>query len=330
MSAPRLARKKLLGFALGAVAYPALVRADDVFTLRLSISPPPGSTYYLHATEFANTVNRRANGRLKIEVYPSGQLAKQYESIAGLITGTVDFSLHDAAYLSSVFAPAEAVLLPFMFKNIATLYRVVDGPVGDQLFKQLDGKGILGLSWGAGGFRAMETTNKPIVKVEDMKGLRIRIHGGTDVAMMQALGAIPLSIDSTETFTALSQHTIDGEEVGIENLVSDKTYPFLKHIAISNHVPSIAPLLASKKKIEALPADLQAIVRDSAVAVRSSWRTLYAQRAQEAVDFVKQNGASFTEIDWAAFRRLMTPIYASVEPKVGADILQQVTKAAGS
>lgn len=322
-------RRSLLGLAAAAALQPRAARSADGYTLRLSISPPVGSTFFLHAAEFARTVERRTNGRVKVEVYPSGQLAKQNESIAGLVTGTVDFSLHDAAYVSSVFAPAQVLLLPFMFKDIATLYRIVDGPIGDRLFRQLEDKGILGLSWGAGGFRAIETTTKTVLKPDDMKGLRIRIHGGPDVATMQALGAVPVSIDTSEVYTAFSQRTVDAIETGPEAIASDKLYQFVRHIAFSNHVPSIAPLLASKKKIEALPPDLQAAVKESAKSVRASWRKLYTERAQESVDFLKGNGVAFNDVDWAAFRRLMTPIYAAYESKIGPDVLQQVSKAAG-
>src|ERR1019366_5441688 len=119
---------------------------------------------------------------------------------------------------------------------VETLYRVVDGPIGADFFKQLDAKGIMGLSWGAGSFRTMDTGNKPITKIDDMKGLRFRIHGGADAAMMQNLGAIPVTIDYSEVYTSLTQHTIDGLEVSAESIQSGKLYPIVKHIAFTNHV----------------------------------------------------------------------------------------------
>src|SRR5262249_2735352 len=146
--------------------------------------------------------------------------------------------------------------MPFLFKNMPAAQRVLDGAIGDELFAQLPGKGMIGLGWGTDGFRALETTSKPISAVDDMKGLRIRIQGGpVFVATYQALGAIPITIDLHETYLALQQHTVDAVDLALGGFTSAKFYTVARHVAISNHVLVVNPILGSRRRIEALPAD---------------------------------------------------------------------------
>src|SRR5580704_3092199 len=100
-----------------------------------------------------------------------------------------------------------------------------------------------------------------------MRGLRMRIPGSAVfTATFQALGSIPVAIDSAEMFVALQQHTIDGVEVGLDPLTAGKFYTIIKHVAMTNHVLTLLPIMGSKRKIEALPAPLQKIIREEAKA----------------------------------------------------------------
>ena len=268
---------------------------------------------------------------MKVEIFPSSQLAGAQDSINGLMTGSVDLSIYDAAYLVSIMPQYQAIILPFMFRSLTSLYRVLDGPIGNQYFADLDAKGIVGLMWGGGEVREVETTSKVIATPADMKGMRFRIHGGPDIPTMQALGAIPVSIAYTETYVALRQNTIDGIEIGLEGVASaKKLHEVLKHVAMSNHVISIAPLLCSKKKLQTLPPDLQKMVRGAALSVRGAWRARYDARTEEAMQTLKSNGVAFNDIDYPAFRKAMDPVYATYESKLGADFIQRVSRAAAA
>src|SRR5580658_3028506 len=134
----------------------------------------------------------------------------------------------------------------------------------------------------------METTTMAIRVPADMKGLRMRIVGGAvNAAMMQAVGAIPIAIDASEIFTALAQHTIDGIDPNLEELVTRKLSTIIRHVALTNHVFSLQPLLGSKKKIDALPPDLRTILVEEARAIRSAQRALEASRIADAVRALK-------------------------------------------
>jgi TRAP-type transport system periplasmic protein len=333
MNRPLLRRSFLRMF--GGIPFTGLLAsraaAAETYTMRLSLPNPVSSEPTLAALRFASAVARRSNGQLKIEVYPIGQLAKEQESIDGLTTGVIDFTIQASGFLVQLFPRYQVFDMPFLFRDSAASSRVLDGSIGNQFFAELESRGIIGLGWGTNGFKEIETTSKAVVVPEDMKGLRIRIVGGpVFVATYQALGAIPVAIDLSEVLTALSQRTIDGIDVAIAGFTSGNYYTVCRHVAMSNHVSSAIPLMASKRKIEALPSALQKIVREEAKVVVASWRSATALQTANGIQMLKNNGVTFTEIEYPAFRRAMAPVYASVQSKLGDDLLDRIARATGS
>ena len=332
----RRVRKCFLGTLCAAalpLAHPWAGRADaaETYTMRLSHADDATSTVGVSTLRFSAAVERRSNGQLKIEVYPNGQLAKERESVDGLTTGAIDFVTNGATWLESLFPRYQVLELPFLFKDLATAERVLDGPIGNDFFVELESKGIIGLGWGYNGFQQMETVSKAIVVPEDMKGQRIRVqNSAVYVAMAQALGAIPVPLDVSEIFTGLAQHTVDGTAVGLDNFTTHKWYTIAKHVAMTNHLLSINPLLGSKRKVEALPPNLQKIVKEEGKAVISFWRSLAAPRLAESIKFLKQNGVAFTDVQYPAFRKAMDPVYVTVQSKLGSDLIERVTRAANA
>ena len=290
----------------------------------------PASAVAQAAVHFAAQVDRRSKGQLKIEVYPSGQLANEPNSIAGLTTGTIDLSIQATPFLEPLFPKFQVFDLPFMFKSLPAAFRVLDGPIGDEFLADLDSKGIVGLSWGAGGFKELESTNKPITVPEDMKGLRMRIpNGAVYVATYQALGAIPIPIDNAEVLTALSQRVIDAVDFNIDVTTGGKFYIAIKHLALSNHILSANLLLASKRKVEALPPALQRILKDEGKRVVPFWRALFDRQIVADIKILKENGVVFSEIQYSAFRKAVEPVYALFQTKLGGDLIERVSRAAG-
>jgi tripartite ATP-independent transporter DctP family solute receptor len=309
-------------------AVPGIARAD-AFTMRLSLPNPTASVPAVSALRFAAAVYRRTNGQLKIEVYPNGTLAKEAETLDGLTSGVVDLGIQSAAVLSRQVPRFQIFDVPFLFDEAAAAYRVLDGALGDEFFADLDAKGIVGLNWGVGGFKVFETTTRAIVAPEDMKGLRFRAQSGAlQVAMFQALGAIPVAIDMSETLLALTQKTVDGSDFVLDSIANGKFYIAVKHIAMSNHVLTVLPLLGSKKKIDALPAPMQKIVKEEGRAVLPFWRDSLAKQTADQIKFLKANGVAFTEIKHPEFRKAMDPVYAIAQQKVGNDLIARVARAA--
>ena len=334
MNVPSLSRARMIG-VLGALALPALaprsVRAADTYTLRASVATAPGSTHDLVVERFAAAVAKRSGGQLTIEVFPSSQLVKQSDTINALSSGVVDLVLDSSVVLQNVLPQIQVFDMPFLFKDLDTGLRVLDGPVGDYFSAQLATKGISVLAWGSGGLKQLETTSRLITVPDDMKGLKIRILPfPIYAAMYQALGAVPLSIDFAETYMALQQHTVEAIDSSLDAATAANMYVVCKRCALSNHIFSVTPLVANKAKVDALPPALQKILKEEAHAVIPFWRATYNKHIGDVIETMKKNGVAFNEIQHAPFRAAMEPVYATYRTKLGGDLLDRVSSAANA
>jgi TRAP-type transport system periplasmic protein len=328
----RRTRRRFLGAlaALGAAAGPSLRKAAaaDSFTLRINIPNAPNGVHDLTARHIAAAVERRSNGQLKIEVYPNGTLVSQAGAVSAVQTGVVDLAMAENVLFTPVVPQFAVLSLPFLYSDFAGGYRFLDGPVGQDLLAQLDAKGIIGLAWGTQDFRNVETTTKAVVTPDDMKGLRIRTGGGpVFIAMYEALGAIPVVIDFTEVYTALSQHTVDGLDIGLATVALGKYSVVVKHAAMTNHTLNLSVLAGSKRKIEAMPVALQQILKEECKAAAPYQRSIALQQTNDAIQTLKKEGMAFTDIQYPAFRKAMDPVYAQLRSKLGAEFMDRVARA---
>jgi TRAP-type transport system periplasmic protein len=304
--------------------------AAEAYTLRLGLPNPAASVHGRVGLRFAVAVARRSNGQVKIEVYPNGQLAKQQETIDALSTGSLDFAILGASFLEAPFPQFRVLAMPFLFRDVATVFRIMDGPLGAKIAVELEPRGIIGLGF-AGLFHELFTLNRPVVVPEDMKGLRVRIPGGAvSAATFQALGAIPVTIDLAELFVAATQHTIDAISTSVDSFVSEKYYAVFKHMVMLNDTFAIQLIMGSKRKIEALPPALQKIVREEAKAVVPYYRDLYSEETANEIALVKKSGVAITEVQFSAFRKAVDPVYVAYKAKLGGDLLDQVGRAANA
>jgi TRAP-type transport system periplasmic protein len=320
---------------LGALGVPAgfgpacRAAAAETYTLRYALSLNAASLQGMAALHFAAAVGRRSNGQMRIEVYPDGQLAKEQEMVDALSSGVIDIATKSTPWLVPLFPRFQVFDAPFLFKDTTSAFRVLDGPIGDDLFADLEAKGILGLGWGFDGFKELWTRAKSVTVPEDLKGLRMRIQPGViNVATYQALGVIPLAIDIAEAYTALTQRTVDGVDNPVGGFIAAKFYTLIKHAAMSNHILSAIPLMANKRKLEALPANLQKIIKEEGKAVVPFWRASYARQASIDIQFLKNNGVAFNEIQYAAFHKAVEPVYALVQAKVGGNLIERIGRSA--
>ena len=189
--------------------------------LRLNILAPANS---LHFTAFANGYARAAGADERAvgsetELYTNAQLAPEQETVGALVSGVIDLAMSPTIYLQGLVPRLRAFDLPFLFKDAAAVFRVLDGPLGNELSTDLEAKGIVALAWGGGGFREFGTTSKAISEPADMRGLRMRFQASPIyTSMSQALGIVPVSVDISELYVALQQHTVDGADLVLDSV----------------------------------------------------------------------------------------------------------------
>ncbi len=285
------------------------------------------------ANELAKQLAARAGGRIKPEVYPNNQLAKgEAAMLEATQLGTIDISPVGAAPIGGIFEPGFLPLsLPFLWPSRQHVWRAMDGPVGAELAKRMETKGLKVLCYGGGwGYRNVMSNKRPIRSPADMKGVTIRVQQSpVYIGMMKQLGANPVPMPWTEVFLALKQGTVDAMEAPAVSIVSDKYHEIGKYYSLTQHTYEPVTWFANKQKYDALPADLKqavdAAAKDACAVDRKS------EIDSEAGDLatIRKAGVQVNEIsDLKPFKDMMGPVYKEVGDKVGKEWLDKVLAAA--
>jgi C4-dicarboxylate-binding protein DctP len=324
---------KLVQFA-GAVAAFALlgsVQAQQPVVIKFSHVVTDDTPKGKGAIRFKELAEAKTKGRVKVEIYPNSQLYKDREELEALQLGAVQM----LAPSVSKFGPLgvrkfEVFDLPYMFADESSLERVVEGPVGTGLFKLLEPKGIVGLAYWFNGFKEF-SANKPLRKLDDFKGLKIRIQSSKILeGEIKAFGAIPQVMAFSEVYTALQQGVVDGEENTPSNKYTQKMHEVQKHMTMSDHGVVMYAVVVNKKFWDGLPADIRkGLVEAMAESTQYVW-DIAKKENEDALAKIK--AAKTTEVyvlppaEKAAWRKAMLPLYREHEGVVGKDTLESIEK----
>jgi tripartite ATP-independent transporter DctP family solute receptor len=212
---------------------------------------------------------------------------------------------------------------PFMFADPKEVDAVVDGPFGKMMHQKLEPKGIVGLAYWELGFRNITNSRRPIVKVEDIAGLKLRvIPNAINVDWVKALDANPTPLAFPEVYAALEQKAIDGQENPVTVINANKFYEVQKHVALTNHQYNPQSVIFSKKVWDTLTNDEKKILADAAVEAATFQRQASRTAAGGALDNMKKNGMQVSELspaELAKFREKMKPVIAKHSEVVGAE-----------
>lgn len=298
--------------------------------LKLGHVVATGHPYHYGATEFARLVAERSGGRVRIDVYPAGQLGPgEREEIEALQLGGIDLVVTGTAVLAN-FLPDFAVMdLPFLFRDYRHVDAVLDGPVGQMLLDRLNkaNLNIVGLALWEQGFRHLTNSKRPIDTPADVRGLKIRVQENPiHVDSFNALGALATPMAWGGVYTALQQGVIDGQENPIPVLTSHKIYEVQRYLAMTGHFYAPAIIIMNADRFRSLPADLQDLFVRTAREVSQSERSLARKMESEQVDELKRLGMQVTYPDKAAFQRAMQPVYSKYRPRFG-ELIDRILQA---
>ena len=323
-----------IGLAAGAgagafgLSAPYVARAAGPIILKMAHPDTALHPAQQIAMQFGKMVSERTGGEIQINVFAGGQLGSETNIVSGLTTGIVDLTMHTAGFLESFFPHIQVLDLPFLFKDVATAERLLDSSIGQQLLEEMPTKGIYGLTWGHYGWRVTETRNTPVKEPSDLKGLKIRIQpGAVFAASFKAVGAIPVVLDISELYIALSQNTVQGLELPFMAMISSKMYEVTKFVGLTNHVYNAGALMASKTRLDSLTPKQQEVIRSTAKEIQPIWRKLVAEKSVENQKACVDKGMTVNETDYPAFHKAMQPVYDEFRDKIGADLVDKVLKA---
>lgn len=282
--------------------------------------------YHIGALEFAKLVEQKTKGQVKIEIYPGGQLGKgERECIEGLQIGTIDLVVTSTGPVGGFVPQMLVVDLPFLFRDNSHVDKVLDGPIGEGLLKELSKAGIKGIAFWENGFRNLTNNKRPVNKPEDVKGLKLRtMENEVHMDAFRTLGADPTPMTWGEVYTSLQQGVIDGQENPINIIRTHKIYEVNKHLALTGHVYSPALLLMNEKKFNSLSPDLQRALLEAGKEAAKFERKFIRDNETKMLEELKGFGMQVTSPDKKLFQKATEPTYKKYESRFGKDLIDKI------
>jgi tripartite ATP-independent transporter DctP family solute receptor len=318
------AATSLVAVAVLAVLPVAPAAAQE--TMKMNISISQNSHYGVAVDAFAREVEKRTNGRYKVQNFYSGALGAERESIEAVQLGTLDLTMTSTGPIPN-FVPEVAILdIPFLFKDYGHARATLDGPIGQDMLTKFPGKGIVALAWGENGFRHMTNNKRPVNSPDDLKGLKMRtMENPVHMQAYKAFGIIPTPMAFTEVFTALQQGTVDGQENPLSVISAAKFDQVQKYMTLTGHVYSPALILMNKGKWDKLPAADKAAFAESAKEAVKANRARIDEDERKAVADLQSKGMTVVlVVDKSKFQSTLGPTFAEFGKKFGQDNIDKI------
>ncbi len=244
---------------------------------------------------FNEDLAKRTGGQMKSKGFASASLGSDIQMQNALIGGAQEMSVVSTATLVGVVDDFGVYDLPFLFRNEKEADAVLDGPFGKKLADKLAAKGLVGLVYWENGFRNLTNSKRPITRLEDLQGVKLRVmQNPMYIDMFNRFGANAVPLSFAELFTALESKTVDGQENPVNTIQSSKFYEVQKYLSITRHVYSPWIVLASKKWWDGLSANEKKAIEDSAKASRDFERKDSREAGVKALEQLKQKGMQVT------------------------------------
>ena len=272
---------------------------------------------------FAEEVEKASGGKMKVRAIGAAALGSDIQMQQALIGGAQEMMVGSTATLVGITKEMAIWDTPFLFNNVKEADAVLDGPVGQKVMDKLQEKGLVGLVYWENGFRNLTNSKRPINKLEDMDGVKLRVmQNNVFLDSFKTLGANAVPLPFSELFSALETKTVDGQE-NPNTILSSKFYEVQKYMTVTNHVYSPWIVTASKKWWDQLSKDEQKVLMDAAKASRDFERKDTREEAARAVGDLKAKGMQVNELspgESARMRDKLTKVYALIGADISMDL----------
>jgi len=303
-------KKCALGAAVlaAAVSFSTVTMAKDLRGWNIHVEDYPVS----HGMEaFIAEVAEKTGGEVKGKVFHGGVLGSQPDAIEQVRLGALDFGVFSLGPMGQVVPEANVVSLPFIFKSVPDMYRLMDGEAGAALSAGLEAKGIKALGFYDAGARSFYNSKGPINTPADVQGMKVRVmNNDLFVGMIESMGGNATPMAFAEVFQSLKTGVVDGAENNPPSYESTNHFEVAKYYSLSQHLIIPECLCMSKRSFDALSAEHQAIVLEAGKNSTDLQRKLWQEREAASMQVVLDGGVTVNEIaDKSAFQDAMQPVY---------------------
>jgi len=324
-----------LALALAAVTSSGIASAQEIreHAFKVSQANPKGHPLVTGGEKFAELVAAKSGGKMKLNLFPGGVLGSDAASVSALQGGTIEIVVLNSGILASQVKDFAIYDFPFLFANAKEADAVVDGPFGQKLHAKLQEKGMVGLAYWELGFRQMTNSKRPLNKVEDIAGLKLRVIPNTiNIDWVKALDGNPTPLAFTELYSALEQKAVDGQENPLSVILANKFFEVQKYLAITNHQYNPQSVIFSKKVWDTLNAAEKKVLQDAANEAAKYERQVSRDADAGTLDQLKKAGmqvSEFSAAETAKLRERMKPVITKngeAIPDTVKDMLAELDK----
>jgi tripartite ATP-independent transporter DctP family solute receptor len=284
----------------------------------------PGSLLDKSSQEFAKRVNAKLGDKAKVVIYGSSQLGGDAELMKKLKLGTVDLALPSTVMSSQV--PVFGLFeMPYLVKDRDHMAKIRDEVVMPKMAPVALKAGYRVLALWENGFRQITNNKKPIVKPEDLQGMKLRVpQGSWRVKMFQAYGATPSPLAFSEVFVALQTGVMDAQENPLAQIYPSRFYEVQKYLSMSGHVYTPSYVLAGRNW-DKLPPDVQKTIEEVAKEMQPVALKMGAELDDELLKKLKDAGMQVNEVDKDAFIKASGKIYEEFSKEIpeGKELIEK-------
>jgi len=314
----------VLALFLTAAATSASAREFRAADTQNESYPTVQALYYM-----GSLIAERTGGRHQIKVFHSRQLGEEKETLEQTRMGAIDLNRTNVALIGTMVPAMNVLAMPFLFRSIEHLQKVLDGPIGQEILGSFESHGFVGLAFYDSGARSIYNNVRPITEIADLKGLRIRVQQSEQMsAMIRSLGADPVELPYGQVLTGLGTKLIDGAENNWPSFVTTDHYKFAGFYTLTEHTMSPEVLVMSLKAWSGLSPEDQKAFREAAQRssrfMREKWRDLEERSRKQAED----SGVKIvTDFHRKPFEAAMAGIYAKAQkdPAI-AQLIERIRK----
>jgi tripartite ATP-independent transporter DctP family solute receptor len=282
------------------------------------------------AKVFAEAVEKASGGKMKVRAIGAAALGPDTQMQQALIGGAQEMMVGSTATLVGITKEMALWDTPFLISNAKEADILLDGPIGEKIKDKLQEKGLVGLVYWENGFRNLTNSKRPVTKVEDLDGIKLRVmQNNVFLNSFKTLGANAVPMAFSELFGALETKTVDGQENPYNTILSSKFYEVQKYLTVTNHVYSPWIVLVSKKWWDQLSKAEQKVLMDAAKTSRDYERKDTREEASRAMADLKAKGMQVNELSPAEAERMrskLTGVYADISKEVGMDLWNETQK----
>jgi len=295
-------------------------------TLRFGSDSPLGAPHTKSALVMKELVESRTSGRVQVAIFPDGQLGGNGPMTNSVKTGSLDAVVVDVGHISVAVPEADVFNLPFLYKGTEQVLQFANGPVGDGMKPRInEAFGCEVLGWASDGSANMFDGKHPIRTPADMVGLKIGV-GSSKILRdtILALGGIPTVLEITAMYTSMQSGLIDGAQMNLTDMIGLKLYQVTRYLTITNHYSMPTMLIVSKKFLDKLTPEDQAIVREAGRPAVDAQVEGILKSEKTELAFLQEKGIQvFQTENRKAFSDKMEVVYKDAADRIGAHLIAQ-------